>query len=535
MILLLASFFLFSDQIYVNGQFTTLSTTQPQAKVLVVRDQHIAFIGDSIPEAYKDLPQIDLKGKWVLPGLTDAHAHLLGQGNAMERIDLRGTLSFNEIINKIAAKSEKTPLGQWILGRGWDQNLWDETALPHHLRLSMKTPNHPVCLYRVDGHAAILNQKAMVLLGINPKTITPAGGQILKEKGQPTGVLIDNAMTLIQFPGLSQTETKRRLALAANYAASLGLTGIHDAGVTSSYLEALESLYKANELPIRVYAMLEQQKETLEQELPKGPRLDLYRGFLTVRCIKVYADGALGSRGAWLKEPYTDLPGHVGLQITSKDQFQDILGKAKKHGFQVATHAIGDRANRFVIDMYREALGPNLSDQRYRIEHAQILDLNDLDLFHQSGVIPSMQPTHCTSDMDWAGIRLGAKRLDGAYAWRKFLESGCYIPMGSDFPVEKVSPWDGLYSAVTRQHQDGTPVGGFFPSQNLSRLEALKGFTIWAAKASFREKTLGSLEIGKYADFTVIDRDYFSIPVMDIPHIRVLRTVIGGETVFKQL
>ena len=532
MFLLFSFFWLSSNHVFTNAKITTLSESNPGASVLVIEGDKIAYIGNDLPEKYRSMPLTDLKGQWVLPGLTDAHAHFLGLGSALERLDLRGTLSYDDLIKQVQANAAQTGPNAWIVGRGWDQNLWKGGGFPHHGALSKVTPANPVCLYRVDGHALLLNARAMQVLGINSQTRSPEGGQILFEQGEPTGVLIDNALELVTLPELTLGEKGKRMNKAGNLLLSLGLVGIHDAGVTSDTLRALEDLAQKGDLPIRIYAMLEQDKETLAAELPKGPRIDLFDGFLTIRCIKVYADGALGSRGAWMKAAYSDQAEHKGLQVTTANEFNSILEQAKTHGFQVATHAIGDQANRFVLDRYHEVLGNSLESHRFRVEHAQIVSPSDIPLFHSYGVIPSMQPTHCTSDMDWAGTRVGPERLKGAYAWRAFIDSGCFIPMGSDFPVEKPSPWDGLYSAITRRHQDGTPVDGFFPSQVLTRLEALKGFTIWAARAAFQEEKTGSLEPGKYADFIVIDRDYFSIPDSEIPKIKVLRTVVGGKTVF---
>jgi len=533
MLFLLVPFMIAAD-VYVNADIVTLNAEAPRAQVMVLEDGKFVYVGNQIPEAFRHLEPIDLHGKQVLPGLTDAHAHLIGLGSALERLDLKGISSFEEIIDLAKKKAGTLSTADWILGRGWDQNLWKNKTFPNHDALSQAVPNHPVCLYRVDGHALLLNQKAMDLLNIGPQTESPEGGQILMHDGKPTGVLIDNAMSLVILPKRNKQATRQLILKASRHIAELGLTGVHDAGVTYDNLAAMEELGRENKLPIRLYVMLENEAETLHSELAKGPRINQFNGYLTVRCIKVYADGALGSRGAWLKRAYDDAPGHKGLQVTSSENFDAVLAQAKLHGFQVATHAIGDQANRFVLDHYKQVFGAELSDRRLRVEHAQIVDIEDIPLFQKLGVIPSMQPTHCTSDMGWAGERVGSDRLEGAYAWRRFLDSGCYIPLGSDFPVEKPTPWDGLYAAVTRQTKAGKPPGGFFADQVLTREEALKGFTIWAARASFQEDILGSIQKGKFADFIVIDRDYFQVPAEEIPKIKVLRTVVGGNTVHQR-
>lgn len=520
--------------LYSHGVIYTLNPEQPQASSMLVQDGRIAWVGEedsaSIPE---DASRVDLQGSVVLPGLIDAHAHLVSLGAALERLDLRPATSFEDLVAMVKKAADVQPAGAWVLGRGWDQNDWPEKALPHHQALSDAVPDHPVCLYRIDGHAAILNQKAMDRLGLSDQQVDPPGGKFHRDETGLTGVLIDNAMNAIQLPQPSLQQLEHRILLAAKHMARNGLTGVHDAGVDAFVLTALENLARRGALPIRVYAMLGCEDlpwtfETMEQK----PRLNLYDGFLTVRAVKMFADGALGSRGAWLKEDYTDEPGQRGLQLTDDRTMERVLDAALKHGFQVCTHAIGDQANAWVLQHYGRAFDRHDRGERFRIEHAQILDPADMPQIKELGVIPSMQPTHCTSDMPWAPDRLGQARLKGAYAWRSLLDLGLPIPCGSDAPVEEVNPFEGIYAAITRQDKAGNPPGGFFPSLCMTREEAVKGFTTWAAYAAFQEDQLGSLEKGKRADFVVVDRDIFCCEVPAILGTTVLRTVVDGRAVW---
>ncbi|MCB9399230.1 MAG: amidohydrolase [Acidobacteria bacterium] len=519
--------------VYTNAVAYTLDPQSPQVRHFAVENGKFVWLGQDLSELgpMAEWPRIDLAGKTVLPGLIDAHAHLLGLGNTLFEVDLVGTASYQEVIDRVRQFADKVPTGQWVVGRGWDQNDWVQKDFPDHQALSKAIPDHPVYLTRVDGHAALVNTMAMVRAGLTAETPDPPGGKLLRADGKLTGVLIDLATDLVALPQLDSAQIEARLLAAAQLANRNGLTGIHDAGVSAKELRAYEALAQKGDLSLRIYAMLSQNPETLKEEMPKGLRLNAFDGFLTVRSIKCYMDGALGSRGAWLKKPYSDDPHQHGLQLTPGPAMDALLDRALQAGFQVNTHAIGDQANAFTLEAYHRALAKlgSPKDRRLRIEHAQVLDPADFHYFVEDGIVPSMQPTHCTSDMPWAPDRLGSDRIKGAYAWRSLRELGLKIPMGSDFPVEGVSPWDGLYAAITTQDKQGHPPNGYRPDQKLKREEALLGFTLWAAYGAFQEDQLGSLEVGKFADFVVIDRDYFTCPVAQIPQIQVLRTVVHGQ------
>lgn len=530
--------FLSDPVVWHNAVIHTMDGQQTDARVIVTRDERIAFVGETVPQEFQrdHATWVDLHGHVVLPGLIDAHGHLASLGKSLDAVNLRGVSSVDEMIDKVVAFARERPEGTWILGRGWDQNLWPGARLPRHDALSAAVSQHPVCLYRVDGHACLINARAMTQCGLTDATPDPAGGRLVRHDGRLTGVLIDHAMELVDLPRPSVADVTGWLKRAQAHANRFGLTGIHDAGVDATMLAAYEQLAKNQELTLRSYLMIDGTDEAARNQLlEKGPQIGVYHGMLTIRSIKLLADGALGSRGAWLKEPYHDDPGNRGLQTLDADTFAQLLDQALAKGIQVNTHAIGDQANAFVLEQVHRAhqrAGLD-ADTRCRIEHAQIVDPTDIPKFRQYGILPSMQPTHCTSDMDWADERLGPDRLDGAYAWRSFRDLGLKIPMGSDFPVEQVNPFLGLYAAVTRQDQDGKPAGGFFPEQCLNRQEALLGFTAWAAYGAFQEDVLGSLEVGKFADFVVIDRDYFTVPVRQICEIGVIFTVVGGRVVYR--
>jgi hypothetical protein len=436
----------------------------------------------------------------------------------------------------VIARQAQTPPGDWIEGRGWDQNDWPKKEFPTFSDLS-GTEANPVYLRRVDGHAAWLNRRALDECGITAETTDPDGGRIIRDQsGNPTGVLIDNAMNLVDDvkpePSFEERLERYRTAIAECH--RCGLTGIHDAGVGSENLEALRRLRKRGELNFRVYAMLESdEKEFAEEFIKNGPEIDP-KHFLTVRALKVYADGALGSRGAALLAPYDDEPGNKGLMMHPRDELLRWTALAVSNGFQVCTHAIGDAANRLMLDVYEEALdaaGPG--DYRLRIEHAQILSPVDIPRFQEQGVIASMQPTHATSDMYWAGDRLGTKRLDGAYAWRSLLDTGAVICCGSDFPVEGVNPLWGVHAAVTRRDADGWPADGWYADQRMTVDEAVRGFTVQAAYAGFEERVKGVLQVGMCADLTVLAADPYDVPPEEIRDIRVTHTIVGGKVVYE--
>lgn len=509
---------------------------------MAVRDGRITFVGSALEAMALRTPGmevIDAGNRPVLPGLIDAHAHLLNLGILLATVDLRGIPTLDSLVGVVARTAGATPRGTWLRGRGWDQNLWGDGTFPTNESLSRATPDHPVYLRRVDGHAIFVNQVALERAGITRATKDPPGGRIIRDaKGNPTGVLVDRAMMLVEsrMPADSPDDI-RRMAIAAMHEANRwGLTGIHDAGVRRPELAVYEAMALDGSFTLRSYAMVRALGEgdsLLASTLARGPRNAMGNGHLWVRAIKLAVDGALGSRGAALIDPYTDEPGNRGIVQVPGDEVERITVRALQGGFQVNVHAIGDYANRFTLDAFEAALRKApVADHRLRVEHAQILAPQDLGRFARLGVIPSMQGSHQASDMYWAANRLGPARLLGAYAWRSLRETGVIIPNGSDFPVEPVNPLISFHSFVTRQDAAGYPAGGWFPSQRLTREEALLSMTLWPAQASFMEHEVGSLTPGKYADFVVLDRDIMTAPAAEILDARVVRTVLGGVTVW---
>ncbi len=534
-----------ADLVLHDAVIRTLDPARPTASALALRGDRILALGDAVDPAWVGSATrvIDLDGACVVPGLWDAHGHLLSLGLAEHEVDLAGARSFAEVVARVAARAAATPRGQWIVGRGWDQNDWprDEFAgeLPAHARLSAATPEHPVLLSRVDGHAALLNARALAARGIDRSTTSPAGGEVLKDAaGEPTGVLVDAALDLAPEPPPTPAQVRAALRAAARACVEHGLVGVHDAGVGREALAGLEELAAAGELPLRVYAMLAQGAAT-DEVLARGPRVGLHGGRLTVRAIKVFVDGALGSRGAFLLEPYADRPDTRGLPQTDLAALRDLIVRAGRHGFQVCAHAIGDAGVRLVLDAVEAAaaeLGPERARAlRTRIEHAQVIHPDDVGRFAALGVLPSMQPTHATSDMPWAAARLGAERVRGAYAWQALLSAGVpAIACGSDFPVEGVSPLWGLHAAVTRLDAAGQSPhgpGGWFPDQRLTREQALLGFTRWACAAAFMEDQGGVLAPGRLADVAVFERDLLTCPPADLRDLRARLTIVGGQVV----
>jgi len=468
----------------------------------------------------------------ILPGLTDAHAHLYGLGVALDVVDLNGTTSYDEVIARVKQRAATAAAGEWIVGRGWDQNLWADKTLPHHAKLSERTKKNPVYLTRVDGHAALANSAAMRAAGITAATKDPDGGRIVRDaNGNPTGVFIDAATDLVEnaMPAPSAEQRKARVLASAQNIAANGLTEIHDAGITPETIVAVQELIDEGRFPIRVYAMLGDNAALLDQWFSGKPLIN-YGGRLTVRAVKLYADGALGSRGAALLAPYSDDPGNSGLMLATPQHLQDVASRGRAAGFQVNAHAIGDRGIRNVIDAYANA-GVSAKD-RFRVEHLQVIAPDDIPRLVQHGIIASMQPTHATSDMYWAEARLGTERAKGAYAWRTVLNAGGRLALGSDFPVEAVNPFFGLLAAVTRQDQKGWPEGGWHPTEKLTLAEAIRGFTSDAAYAAFEEGTRGTIEAGKLADFTIVEGDLFAMPANELHKTKVRYTVVGGKVVY---
>ena len=532
-----------ADLIVTNARVYTVDDAHPLADAIAVRGGRVLFVGDTRGALALRGPQtrvIDLDGRTVIPGMVDAHGHVSGLGSALAIVDLTGASSYDEIIARVVAKAKSAQPGQWITGRGWDQNRWGDTRFPTHDKLTAAVPNNPVLLQRVDGHAYLANKKAMDAAQLSAATKDPSGGHMERDaSGAPAGVFVDNAMGLVTrvLPRTTRDDEKKQILAAIAEAQRWGLTGVHDAGSSAQVLDIYEELGKAGQMNFRMYAMISGGREesaVVDQWLARGPQSGLYDGMLWVRSIKLYADGALGSRGAALLDPYTDDPHNNGLLVSPPAFIQEIAIKALKAGFQVNTHAIGDRGNRVSLDAYEAALkAVPVADHRFRIEHAQILNYADITRFAKLGVIPSMQASHQTSDMYWAGTRLGVSRLPGAYAWRSLIDAGVVVPNGSDFPVEQVNPIISFHASISRQDAENWPAGGWYPEQRMTRDEALRSMTIWPAYAAFQEKELGSLSPGKYADFVVLDQDIMRVPAELVMKTRVLSTWVGGKVVYE--
>ncbi|WP_226702889.1 amidohydrolase [Microbulbifer elongatus] len=516
--------------------YQTTERTLEQFNTLVFDQGKVLATGDfaALLQKYPEATKVDAGGKVLLPGLIDAHGHVLGQGRLQQQLDLRD-LDLAKTLNAIKQFSRNQQSGDWLIGRGWNQVLWRGKQFPTRQQLDALDIDQPIWLRRIDGHAGWANSAAMACAGITRQSKAPAGGEIIRDKnGEPTGVLVDNAMALLEsvIPQPDLREEKAALTTAFDLALSLGLTGVHDAGVEKQTLEAYRQLAAEKAIPLRVYPMISADDKHLPELLSAGyagaPDEKLY-----VRSIKVYADGALGSRGAALLQPYHDRPGEKGLLIHQKDELLKQIKLATDNKFQVNVHAIGDRANHIVLDIFHEL--DKESDQkpfRHRIEHAQVLTLEDIEQFPSLNLIASMQPVHATSDKNMAGDRLGEKRLEGAYAWRKFLNQGTKIASGSDFPVEPVNPLFGLHAAVTRRDRKGQPEKGWHVEEAMTMEEALRSFTLDAAYASHQEQYIGNLEPGKFADFVLLDSDIFKIDPQDIWKVKVLETWVEGEQVY---
>jgi predicted amidohydrolase YtcJ len=509
--------------------------TSPRKASILVKDGKIFFVGGEAEARAlaRGAKVVDLGGAVLVPGLTDTHGHLRGLGALRRALDLRG-LSKEEILERVKARVGAAPPGEWIRGRGWDQNRWSVKAFPTAAELSSVSPRNPVLLGRVDGHAIWVNEAAFAAAHVTAATKDPAGGRIERlADGSPAGVFVDNARKLIEGTIAESSPDEMRLDYRAAFeaCARVGLTGVGEAsGSSLEEISLLTSLASEGKLPIRVYATVS--PRALDEAIARGP---IQEGRLTVRAVKIVADGALGSRGAALLADYSDAPGNRGLDVTAPEETERIAEKAFRAGFQVWTHAIGDRANRVTLDAYEKALAAARPlDARPRIEHVQILAPGDAERFAKLRVIASMQPTHATSDMPWAETRVGASRMPGSYAWRTLLKSGARLAGGSDFAVESENPLLGVYAAVTRQDLSGKPPGGWRKEEALTRAEALRLFTADNAYAEFAEKRRGRIEPGFDADFTILDRDVFSetTPVSAIPKAKVVMTVVGGEIVY---
>ena len=523
-----------ADLAITGARVYTAEKDNPIAAAMAVKDGKILAVGGRIdPYIGPSTRVIQAGGATVVPGFIDSHGHMEALGDSLETLDLRGTKSEQDIVAIIQKAVREHKPGEWVRGHAWDQNNWPGKQFPTADSISAVSPENPVYLSRVDGHAGWANRRAMEIAGVTPATPDPAGGKIIRDaKGVPTGVFLDRAQGLLsgKIPPPSPAQIRERLKRAGLECARLGITTVHDAGISAPVLEQYRALIKDHQLPVRVYAMIGGDGALWQEYLKRGPEIGEQ---LTVRSIKLVADGALGSRGAALKQPYSDDPGNSGLLILSEQDIERVAREAAAHGFQVNTHAIGDRANRAVLDAYAAALG-GANDKRFRIEHAQVVALDDITLFQKYSIIASMQATHATSDMPWAPARLGPERVKGAYAWRRFLSLGVHLPNGSDFPVENPNSLWGFYAAITRQDREGNPPDGWLPDQRMTRDEALRSWTLEGAYAAFEEKIKGSLAPGKAADFVVLSGDIMHDAPAEILRTSVKMTVVGGEVVYSE-
>ena len=519
-----------ADLIIHNARIYTVNDSFELSSTLVVKDgKFIAVGGEELLENYSAAAILDLKGIPVYPGLIDAHCHFYQLGLTQEHVDLRGAKSVEEVITRLKAFT-LTSDAKVLMGRGWDQNRWEDKSFPTKAILDENFPDKLVVLERVDGHAAYVNSNVLRAAKITKDTKVD-GGEIVLDNNEPTGILIDKAADLAYaiLPEPTRKEQITALQKAENIAFANGLTTVDDAGLNRSQLELIDSLQRSKDLKIRVYGMISNTPENLAHYLDKGiTQTDR----LTIRSVKVYADGALGSRGAALKKPYADAKNSKGLFITPPEQIEDLAYRLAKKGFQMNTHAIGDAANAAVLSAYEKALSVS-PDPRWRIEHAQVVDKVDLEKFG-SKILPSVQPTHATSDMEWADERLGEKRVPTAYAYKELLDWSGRIALGTDFPVERVNPIHTYYAAVARKNLDGLPSGGYQMDNALSRSEALKGMTKWAAYANFEEDEKGSIEVGKMADFVLLTNDIMVLNDSELLATEVLATFVGGEMVYQR-
>jgi hypothetical protein len=537
-----------ADLVLRGGNVVTMDPSKPRAEAVAVRGDRVLAVGTTSAidrHVGRDTEVVELEGKTLIPGLIDSHVHFVGLGNRLLQLDARNVRDKDEILERVAEHASRARPGEWIEGRGWDQNRWTVKEFPTKEELDAVSGTSPVFLRRVDGHAAWVNSRALEIAGITKDTEDPPGGQIVRyANGEPAGTLIDNAFRLVSqhIPPLSEEQKRRAIELAIDECLAAGLTSVHEAGGFREDIELYQEMMEEDAFDLRVYEFLrwptDEQKlphtyESLDFYLDKGPQVGLHDNRLTIRGIKMSVDGALGSRGAAFLEPYVDDPENRGVFRLSEEEVEETILRGLRAGFQVTTHAIGDHANRMVLGAMERALAEaQVDDARLRIEHAQILHADDVPRFAKLGVIPSMQPTHCTTDMHWAEERVGAARTTYAYAWRSLLDSGVRIAGGSDAPVEPVQPLKGIYAAVTRQDEEGWPEGGWHPEQKVSREEALRMFTLDAAYSVFEEDLKGSLEPGKLADLVVLSKDILSIPAEEILTTEVESTYLGGRLVF---
>jgi len=519
-----------ADLLVFNATIYTVDSAFSTAEAMVIKDGRILATGKTaeLEKQFNATEKLDAAGRFVYPGFIDAHAHFTGYGQSLQTVDLSGTNSWEECLERVKKFAVANKEG-WITGRGWDQNDWGMKEFPNNEVLDTLFPDRPVLLTRIDGHAAIANQQALEQAGIHAGD-TLTGGEIEEMEGSLTGVLIDNAVDLVskKIPAAGPDQFKKAMRAAEQNCFAMGLTTIDDCGLSFSTVESIKQLQASGELKMRLYVMLSDEQANYDYAKKNGP----YKSErLHVRSFKVYGDGALGSRGACLLSPYHDKPGHYGFLLSQPAHFDSVASWLIEQRWQMCTHAIGDSGNRTILNIYAKYLkGKN--DLRWRIEHAQVVNQLDFSLFGQYSIIPSVQPTHATSDMYWAGERLGMDREKGAYAYQQLLQQNGWLPLGTDFPVEDISTLKTFYAAVVRKDVKGWPANGYQVENALSREQALRGMTIWAARANFEENEKGSLEKGKFADFVLLDEDLMKVAPENMLRIKVKMTYLGGERVF---
>ncbi len=532
-----------ADLLLTNGNIYTVTEKQPDAEAVAVKTNRIVFVGSNEDaKKFHAAKIVDLHGRTMVPGFTDSHCHIFGIGEREMRLNLEGTNSREDFLGRVKERVDKTGPGKWITGRGWIETFWKPPQFPTCQDLDKIAPNNPVFLTRADGHASIANSAALRIARIDKDTVDPFGGQILRKNGEPNGMLLDNAQDFVarNIPKPTEGEREEALLRGIDREIKLGWCEIQNAGSHKEDVDLIRKAFENGKIKIRFVNAVYGPGEDAQSFLREGPTVNAFDHHFTQRTIKVLVDGALGSRGAALLKPYSDAPETSGFLTEKPEGLRTMFEDALRRGVQVETHAIGDRANRLILDLYEQAFKAAPPDERkireprWRIEHAQIVDPNDIPRFAKLGVVPSMQPSHAISDLFFAPARLGMERLIGAYAWQSFIKSGCIIAGGSDAPVERGEPMIEFYAAVARKSIKGESGEGWHPEQAVSRENALRMFTIWPAYAAFQEKDKGSIEVGKLADFTVLSQDIMKIPEMEILETRNEMTVIGGEIIYSR-
>lgn len=533
-----------ADVVFKNGNIYTVNDKQARAEAVAVKGDKIIFVGSNKNvKAYEgtDTKIVDLKGNTVVPGLTDSHYHLAGVGAREMNLNLEGTNTLEDFLAKVKERVDRSQPGAWVTGRGWIETFWKPQTFPTRYDLDKISPNNPVYLTRADGHAGVANSAAIKLAGVDKNTQNPFGGEVMKDKqtGEPNGMFVDAAQSLIsrKIPAGGRAEAEQAIILGVKRSIELGWTQIQDAGGSYADVELYKKLYSEGKIKLRIYKAIHGPNANATRLIKEGASVGLFDNRFNLRAIKVVMDGALGSKGAWLLEKYSDYD-TSGFSTVKEEELYPMLVEALKSGIQVETHAIGDRANRTIIDLYEKAFKEvpaaqrKVKEPRWRIEHAQVVHPEDIPRFAKLGIIPSMQPSHAIGDLHFAPSRLGMKRLEGAYAWKSFIKLGCKIAGGSDAPVERGEPMIEFYAAVSRKDMRGFTGEGWHPEQAVTREQALKMFTLWAANAAFEENIKGSIEVGKLADLTVLSADILRIAEPEILKARCVMTVIGGEVVY---